>query len=224
MFRWAMGIAVLFFAIGASAFWQLYSSAIRASEASLLNWKKSEWLRSGKSDLWTRALIAAEDPFFSDDNSNCGMWMTLRTLIWVTSDTKCSPIISYAARLAISEKYFRPARRAFAELSVGGSLANRPEEAIEIVLNKAYLGLKPDGFPIEGFSQAAQFYFAKPVTALKISQAALLAGMVNAPSRYNPLKDPESAQARRNWVIDQMLKSGFVSEAEAAESKNDRLD
>src|SRR5260370_28664714 len=47
-----------------------------------------------------------------------------------------------------------------------------------------------------GFAAAAQFYFGKPVTDLKLQEAALLAGMINGP-KYSPLVNPEAALARR---------------------------
>jgi len=54
-----------------------------------------------------------------------------------------------------------------------------------------------------GFAAASQFYFGKPVTDLKLQEAALLAGMVNGP-KFSPLTNPDLALNRRNLVIHRM--------------------
>ena len=54
-----------------------------------------------------------------------------------------------------------------------------------------------------GFAAASQFYFGKPVTDLKLQEAALLAGMVNGP-KYSPLTNPKRALQRRNLVLRRM--------------------
>src|SRR5499427_8165530 len=71
-----------------------------------------------------------------------------------------------------------------------------------------------------GFAAAAQFYFGKPVTDLKLQEAALLAGMVRGPI-YSPLNDPQRALARRNLVLLRMEEEGKISasEEEAARKK-----
>ena len=68
-----------------------------------------------------------------------------------------------------------------------------------------------------GFAAAAQFYFGKSVTDLKLQEAALLAGMIRGPM-YSPLSDPARALARRNLVLHQMEDEGKItpSEEEAA--------
>src|SRR5258706_938918 len=64
-----------------------------------------------------------------------------------------------------------------------------------------------------GFAAAAQFYFAKPVTDLKLQEAALLAGMVRGPL-YSPLNDPQLALARRNLVLRRMQEEGKITTTE----------
>ncbi len=66
-----------------------------------------------------------------------------------------------------------------------------------------------------GFAAASQFYYGKPVTDLKLQEAALLAGMVNGP-KYSPLLNPESALSRRNLVLRRMLEEGKISQPEEA--------
>src|SRR5262244_4267672 len=67
-----------------------------------------------------------------------------------------------------------------------------------------------------GFAAAAQFYFGKPVTDLRLEEAALLAGMIRGPI-YSPLNDPQRALARRNLVLHRMQEEVKISPARAAE-------
>jgi len=64
-----------------------------------------------------------------------------------------------------------------------------------------------------GFAAAAQFYFGKSVSDLKLQEAALLAGMVRGPI-YSPLNDPQRALARRNLVLLRMEEEGKISASE----------
>jgi len=73
-----------------------------------------------------------------------------------------------------------------------------------------------------GFAAAAQFYFGKPVTDLKLQEAALLAGMVNGP-KFSPLSNPEAALSRRNLVIHRMEEEGKITPAEETNARKSPL-
>jgi penicillin-binding protein 1A len=73
-----------------------------------------------------------------------------------------------------------------------------------------------------GFAAAAQFYFGKPVTDLKLQEAALFAGMVNGP-KFSPLSNPEAALARRNLVLHRMEEEGKITPAEEAAARKSPL-
>src|ERR1700680_2945405 len=73
-----------------------------------------------------------------------------------------------------------------------------------------------------GFAAAAEFYFGKPVTDLKLQEAALLAGMVNGP-KYSPLVNPEGALTRRNLVLHRMEDEGKITPTEEAVAKKTPL-
>jgi penicillin-binding protein 1A len=73
-----------------------------------------------------------------------------------------------------------------------------------------------------GFAAAAEFYFGKPVTDLKVQEAALLAGMVNGP-KYSPLVNAEGALARRNLVLYRMEDEGKITPSEEAAAKKSPL-
>ena len=73
-----------------------------------------------------------------------------------------------------------------------------------------------------GFAAAAQFYFGKPVTDLRLPEAALLAGMIRGPI-YSPLNDPQRALARRNLVLHRMQEEGKISPSEEAAARKTPL-
>ncbi|OFY51703.1 MAG: hypothetical protein A2W85_08605 [Bacteroidetes bacterium GWF2_41_31] len=62
-----------------------------------------------------------------------------------------------------------------------------------------------------GIKAATATYFAKEPDSLNLQEAALMAGIVNAPSRYSPITHPTASLARRNVVLNQMAKYGFIS-------------
>ncbi|GIF77450.1 penicillin-binding protein [Asanoa siamensis] len=84
-----------------------------------------------------------------------------------------------------------------------------------------YLNLAPFGHSTYGIYAASTYYFGKTPDKLSLSEAAMLAGVIRAPSTYDPL-DPtllEQTLERRNWVLDQMVKTGAVSAAQASAAK-----
>ncbi len=83
------------------------------------------------------------------------------------------------------------------------------EEILSMYLNKAEF--VNGAF---GIKAAAETYFAKSQDSLKIEEAAMLIGMLQNPSLYNPIKRPERTMARRNTVLSQMVKAGKLTRAE----------
>jgi penicillin-binding protein 1A len=69
-----------------------------------------------------------------------------------------------------------------------------------------------------GVQAAARAYFGKPVQKLRLSQAALLAGLPQAPTTYSPVRAPEKAEARRNEVLAKMAELGMISRATAVKT------
>ena len=83
------------------------------------------------------------------------------------------------------------------------------QEILELYLNKIYLGQRA-----YGIGAAAKIYYGKPVKQLSIAEMAMIAGLPKAPSRYNPIANPERAMIRRNWIIGRMYKLGHISKAD----------
>jgi len=74
-----------------------------------------------------------------------------------------------------------------------------------------------DGRTAVGVQAAAKTYFSKPVWKLTLEQAAMLAGLPQAPSEYNPFLNPVGAKERRNEVLQKMAKLGYISQQRAIE-------
>ena len=74
-----------------------------------------------------------------------------------------------------------------------------------------------------GIRTAAQVYFSKHPRDLTLTESALLVGMCKNPSYYNPVRFPERALDRRAVVLDQMLKAGYITEAQCNEAKGQPL-
>ncbi len=91
-------------------------------------------------------------------------------------------------------------------------------------LNTASYGTL-DGKTAVGVGAASKLYFSKPVSKLSLAQAALLAGLPQAPTDYNPVLNPRGAKERRNEVLAKMAELGYVEEQEAlaAQSKGLQL-
>lgn len=83
------------------------------------------------------------------------------------------------------------------------------KEILELYLNKIYLGQRA-----YGVGAAAQVYYGKTLNALTIPEMATLAGLPQAPSRDNPIVNPEAALERRNHVLERMLENNHISMAE----------
>jgi penicillin-binding protein 1A len=80
-----------------------------------------------------------------------------------------------------------------------------------------------DGSTAVGVQAASQIYFSRPVWKLGLPQAALLAGLPQAPTSYNPILHPGAARARRNEVLASMAKLGYVPGARAAAAQRSGL-
>ncbi|MEU8237476.1 transglycosylase domain-containing protein [Actinoplanes missouriensis] len=92
-------------------------------------------------------------------------------------------------------------------------------QILERYLNAAYFGHRA-----YGIFAASQVFFSKSPKNLTLTEAALLAGLVKAPSAYDPAtKDQRAARQRRNYVIDQMLKMGAVTRAQAVAAKKAKI-
>lgn len=83
------------------------------------------------------------------------------------------------------------------------------EQIMALFLNKMFFGQRA-----YGVAASAQVYFDKDLSEITIAEAATLAGVLPAPSRYNPVSNAENATVRRDYVLGRMLDLGFIDDAE----------
>jgi membrane peptidoglycan carboxypeptidase len=96
-------------------------------------------------------------------------------------------------------------------LAVKISREKTKDEILENYLNTIYWGRGASGV-----QAAAQAYFNKNVEDLTVSEGAMLAGVIQSPSRWDPAKNPERSQERWNFVLDGMVEQGWLDRAERA--------
>jgi membrane peptidoglycan carboxypeptidase len=88
----------------------------------------------------------------------------------------------------------------------------------------AYLNIANFGAGAYGVKTAAKTYFPKTsLTRLSVAQAALLAGLVQSPTRYNPYNHPEAAKARRHEVLQALLRDGRITAAQARKADAEKV-
>ena len=83
-------------------------------------------------------------------------------------------------------------------------------EILELYLNDVYLGNR-GSFALHGVAEAAKIYFAKDVRNLTLSEAALIAGVIQSPSNHSPFNNPARAKERRDVVLRAMADGGYIT-------------
>lgn len=93
------------------------------------------------------------------------------------------------------------------------------EEIVAMYLNTVEYG--SNAF---GIKSAARTFFNKTPDELTVPEAAMLVGVVNAPTRYSPVRNPQNALKRRNTVISRMATAGYITEDKATEYQNESIE
>ena len=83
------------------------------------------------------------------------------------------------------------------------------QEIFELYFNKAFLGNRN-----YGFAAAYQYYFGKDFSEASIAESALLAGVLQTPSRVNPVRNPLASKKRRDVILGRMLRNKFITDGE----------
>ncbi len=107
--------------------------------------------------------------------------------------------------LSSEKKYVRKLREIFLAFQIEHQLSK--DEILELYLNKIYLGNRA-----YGVGAAADVYYGLDVDELNYSQLAMIAGLPKAPSKYNPIINPDRAVVRRDYVLGRMHKLGFIDD------------
>ncbi|MEX0708548.1 MAG: PBP1A family penicillin-binding protein [Woeseia sp.] len=124
----------------------------------------------------------------------------------------------------LARDYFLTRERLFTRKLREAFLAWRIEQAFSkqeimaLFLNKMFFGQRA-----YGVAAAAQVYFGKPLQDINIAEAATLAGVLPAPSNYNPVRSPANARMRRDYVLGRMKALGYIDQAAYDEAMDETL-
>jgi penicillin-binding protein 1A len=113
--------------------------------------------------------------------------------------------------LTLNQNYRRKAQELI--LAVWLEARFSKKQILELYLNRMNFGAGA-----YGIEAASQRYFGKSASKLTLGEAALLAGLMKGPSRYNPVSSTDRAQKRATVVLNQMVKAGFITPAERDEA------
>ncbi|MDP9019835.1 MAG: penicillin-binding protein [Actinomycetota bacterium] len=166
-------------------------------------------------EVLRQAVVAAEDRRFYS-HSGVDVWGTLRAL-W--ADVRNQEVVQGGS--TITQQYVKAAyvgnERSLSRKVREAILASQLDRQVdkEAILFR-YLERIYFGEGAYGVGAAAETYFRKPVRDLTLSEAALLAGLIPAPSRYEPRGNPALAEAKRTLVLDAMLDEGMIDADEHA--------
>ena len=179
-------------------------------------------------EVMIQAIVAAEDREFWTNNGFSPRGLSRAVIGQITGDTSAgggSTITQQYVKNAIvgDERSFS---RKFKELAIAAKMNERhgwtKEKILEAYLNTIYFGRGAYGVAV-----ATQKYFNKSITdparakknPLTFEEAALLAGVIRAPSYYDPETNPEATEARWRYVVDSMVTTGAITKQQAAEAK-----
>ncbi|MFM2288952.1 MAG: hypothetical protein RL684_2095 [Pseudomonadota bacterium] len=172
--------------------------------------------------LVRNAFLAAEDDRFFQ-HGGVDYFSMLRS-IWVDVTTGdysqgASTITMQTARnmfLTMDKHIKRKLQEVFLTMRMEREFTK--EEILETYLNVIFFGQRA-----YGVAAAAEVYFGKPLNELSVAEAATLAGLPQAPSRYNPVTSPRHAEERRHYVLSRMRALHFIDAPTAERAMHEEI-
>jgi penicillin-binding protein 1A len=169
-------------------------------------------------DFVIRATLATEDRRFYE-HLGIDVWGTLRALLSnAGGDTGLqggSSITQQLAKLLFltnERTYERKIKELFLAFWLESNFTK--DEILKLYLDRAYMG----GGNI-GVTAAAEFYFGKPIQDIDLAEAAMLAGLYKAPTRWAPHVDIAAARGRANVVLSNMVNAGYLTEGQVTAAR-----
>ncbi|MBY5992089.1 penicillin-binding protein 1A [Ferrimonas balearica] len=169
-------------------------------------------------DPLIQAVLATEDARFFEHRGVDPIGVMRAAVVLVTTGRKsqgASTITMQVARnffLTREKTYIRKVKEIFLALEIERLLTK--EEILELYLNRSFLGNRA-----YGVGAAAQVYYGRDVQELTLAEMAMIAGLPQAPSAANPIRNPDRARNRRNVVLSRMMDVGYISRAEFDEAR-----
>lgn len=165
-----------------------------------------------------QAILAVEDHrFYSHFGLNVGrivkaLWANLREGRAAEGASTITQQLTRVLFLTPDKSLSRKIQEAILAIQLERKYSK--DRILELYLNHIYLG--HGGFGVE---VASRTYFGKPVSEVTLNEAALLAALPRSPGKYSPFERPEAAKRRRAYVLDRMVKLGYITEAQAASAR-----
>jgi len=169
-------------------------------------------------DLLVKAFLASEDDRFFEHPGVDYQGLLRAGMQLARTGEKSqggSTITMQVARnffLSSEKTYLRKLTEILLALKIERDLSK--PEILELYLNKIYLGQRA-----YGVGAAAQVYYGVDLPQLSLAQMAMIAGLPKAPSRYNPVTDPQRALIRRNYILGRMRDLGYITTEEHAQAQ-----
>src|SRR5207248_2745431 len=165
------------------------------------------------------AITSIEDRRFFDHHG-VDIFGVVRALLRNAGDERMAQGGSTITQQLVKNTYLTPQRtlrRKYAEAMLAFTIERRvsKEDIFALYCNEIYLGQRGP-LAVRGVDQAARVYFGKQLKELTLPEAATIAGMIQSPTRYSPIRQNEASRARRNTVLGTMVRDGVIRLDEAA--------
>jgi penicillin-binding protein 1B len=169
-------------------------------------------------DHLVQAVLAVEDQRFFEHHG-----LDFRRIVAAAlANLKVGQVVQGGSTLTqqLTKNLFLFPKRSFvrkvreASMAVVLEARHTKAEILEAYLGEVYLG-QNGGSGVHGMASAARYFFGKDVSALDLSESALLAGLIRAPNAYSPYRQPDVATERRNLVLRVMERTGAISAEES---------
>jgi penicillin-binding protein 1A len=174
-------------------------------------------------ELVKHAFLAAEDERFFEHHGIDYFGVVRAVLVDVVSGDKtqgASTITMQAARnmfLSLDKTARRKLQETFVTYRMEHEFSK--QEIFGLYLNVIFFGQRA-----YGVAAAAEAFFGKTLDKLDVAEAATIAGLPKAPSRYNPITDPQAATGRRAYVLRRMRELGFIDPATAEAANKEPME
>ena len=176
--------------------------------------------------LLVQAITSIEDRRFFD-HPGLDIFGVARAMLRNAGDERIGQGGSTITQQLVKNTYLTPERtlrRKFAEAMLSFTIERRlsKQDIFALYCNEIFLGQR-DAIAVRGVDQAARIYFGKELKDLSLPEAATIAGMIQSPARYSPIRQNESARSRRNTVLGTMVRDGFITLDQAAAAAREPL-
>ena len=160
------------------------------------------------------AILSIEDRRFFD-HSGVDISGLTRAFLRNAGEERLGQGGSTITQQLVKNTYLTPEktfRRKYAEAMLAISLERRlsKEDIFALYCNEVYLGQR-SGVSVRGVKEAADVFFGRELKDLTLAQVATIAGMIQGPARYSPLRHADAAQTRRNLVLAAMQRDGWIT-------------